>query len=233
MKGKLILEDGTVFRGQLFGGSNANCEGEVVFNTAMAGYIETFTDPSYYGQGIVMTYPLIGNYGVMNEDGESEKIWAKAILKANNSNEIVDIDEFVTHEVSAKDSRSFVFGILMNNLVLQHDLGYKTNLITDSKDENGTEVPGNYKGEKLYDLAKDTFGKDQFDYFVVDKKDDILLKDVDLFDTRFEYASIVADAVDFFNNCFDRFDEDNEDDSQQIIRSSKKKSKKKNHKKHH
>ena len=53
---------------------------EVVFNTSMAGYIETFTDPSYCGQGIVMTYPLIGNYGVIPEDYESEKIWAKAVF---------------------------------------------------------------------------------------------------------------------------------------------------------
>ncbi|MFA6571066.1 MAG: carbamoyl phosphate synthase small subunit, partial [Bacteroidota bacterium] len=62
-KSKLILEDGTVFEGQSFGyeGSSA---GEVVFNTAMTGYPESLSDPSYKGQLLVLTYPLIGNYGV-------------------------------------------------------------------------------------------------------------------------------------------------------------------------
>ena len=79
MKGYLVLENGEVFEGERIG-STKDTTCEVVFNTGMAGYIETFTDPSYYGQGIVMTYPLIGNYGIINEDGESEKIWAKAIF---------------------------------------------------------------------------------------------------------------------------------------------------------
>lgn len=79
MKGYLVLENGEIFEGERFGIiQDVTCE--VVFNTGMVGYIETFTDPSYYGQGIVMTYPLIGNYGVIPEDGESEKIWAKAIF---------------------------------------------------------------------------------------------------------------------------------------------------------
>ena len=79
MKGKLILEDGTIFEGKAFGYLQDGI-GEVVFNTSMVGYIETFTDPSYLGQGIVMTYPLIGNYGVMPEDYESDRIYAKAIF---------------------------------------------------------------------------------------------------------------------------------------------------------
>ena len=60
---KLYLEDGSVFRGRGFGAAG-NVAGEVVFNTGMAGYIETLTDPSYRGQILVLTYPLIGNYGV-------------------------------------------------------------------------------------------------------------------------------------------------------------------------
>ena len=61
-------------------GYNVDTACEVVFNTGMVGYIETFTDPSYAGQGIVMTYPLIGNYGIIPEDTESDKIWAKAVF---------------------------------------------------------------------------------------------------------------------------------------------------------
>jgi len=79
MLGYLVLENGDIFEGERIGHIvDAACE--VVFNTGMAGYIETFTDPSYAGQGIVMTYPLIGNYGVIPEDFESEKIYAKAIF---------------------------------------------------------------------------------------------------------------------------------------------------------
>ena len=73
MRGYLVLENGEIFEGERFG-TNKNTVCEVVFNTAMAGYIETFTDPSYAGQGIVMTYPLIGNYGVIPEDEESDRI---------------------------------------------------------------------------------------------------------------------------------------------------------------
>jgi carbamoyl-phosphate synthase small subunit len=60
---KLVLDDGTVFEGDTFGSMRAVC-GEVVFNTGMTGYMETLTDPSYAGQILVLTYPLVGNYGV-------------------------------------------------------------------------------------------------------------------------------------------------------------------------
>lgn len=80
MIGYLVLENGEIFEGERFGATNVDTACEVVFNTGMAGYLETFTDPSYAGQGIVMTYPLIGNYGVIPEDFESEQIWAKAVF---------------------------------------------------------------------------------------------------------------------------------------------------------
>ena len=80
MVGYLLLENGEIWEGERIGATNVDTACEVVFNTAMAGYLETFTDPSYAGQGIVMTYPLIGNYGVIPEDFESEKIWAKAVF---------------------------------------------------------------------------------------------------------------------------------------------------------
>ena len=65
----LTLADGTMYEGEAFGAMNDSI-GEVVFNTGMTGYQEAFTDPSYYGQIIMMTYPLIGNYGVNWEDPE-------------------------------------------------------------------------------------------------------------------------------------------------------------------
>ena len=78
-KALIALEDGTIFNGRSFTG---NCEvsGEVVFNTSMTGYQEILTDPSYCGQMVTMTYPLIGNYGINFEDIESERIQVKALL---------------------------------------------------------------------------------------------------------------------------------------------------------
>src|SRR5215204_6553114 len=69
---KLALEDGTVFTGRAFGAAGTT-EGEVVFNTSMTGYQEILTDPSYAGQIVTMTYPLIGNYGINRQDVESKK----------------------------------------------------------------------------------------------------------------------------------------------------------------
>jgi carbamoyl-phosphate synthase small subunit len=69
---KLALEDGSVFTGRAFGASGTS-EGEVVFNTSMTGYQEILTDPSYKGQIVTMTYPLIGNYGINHEDVESKR----------------------------------------------------------------------------------------------------------------------------------------------------------------
>ena len=79
MKAALILANGSVFRGESIG-STADCVCEMVFNTSMTGYQEILTDPSYAGQGIVMSYPLIGNYGVNQEDNESQRPWGAAFV---------------------------------------------------------------------------------------------------------------------------------------------------------
>ena len=75
MKAYLVLANGMVFEGENFGAAGTSV-GEVVFNTGMVGYEETLTDPSYYGQIITQTYPLVGNYGVNGEDAESCRIHA-------------------------------------------------------------------------------------------------------------------------------------------------------------
>ncbi len=79
IKALLALEDGTTFPGRSFTGQ-AESVGEVVFNTSMSGYQEILTDPSYCGQMVTMTYPLMGNYGVNEEDVESDRIQVKALL---------------------------------------------------------------------------------------------------------------------------------------------------------
>jgi carbamoyl-phosphate synthase small subunit len=79
MKGKLILENGIIFEGNIFGYLEESV-GEVVFNTGMTGYQEIITDPSYYGQIVTMTYPLIGNYGINLEDVESKSPKVKGFI---------------------------------------------------------------------------------------------------------------------------------------------------------
>jgi carbamoyl-phosphate synthase small subunit len=79
IKALLALEDGTLFKGRSFTGP-CDAVGEVVFNTSMSGYQEILTDPSYSGQMVTMTYPLIGSYGINDEDIESEKIQVKALI---------------------------------------------------------------------------------------------------------------------------------------------------------
>ena len=79
MKAFLILEDGTVFTGQSIGAPREVIS-EIVFNTSMTGYLEVLTDPSYAGQAVVMTYPLIGNYGICYEDMESDRPWLDAFI---------------------------------------------------------------------------------------------------------------------------------------------------------
>ncbi|MFI5237722.1 MAG: glutamine-hydrolyzing carbamoyl-phosphate synthase small subunit [Ignavibacteriales bacterium] len=93
-KAKLILEDGSTFEGISFG-YDGNTNGEVVFNTGMVGYPETLTDPSYRGQILVCTFPLIGNYGVpgsessngISKNFESDSIQIRALIVSNYSNE--------------------------------------------------------------------------------------------------------------------------------------------------
>jgi carbamoyl-phosphate synthase small subunit len=83
MDAVLLLEDGTVFKGRSFGAKGTKC-GEVVFNTAMTGYQEILTDPSYYEQIVTMTYPLIGNYGTNTLDVESRRIFASGFVVKEN-----------------------------------------------------------------------------------------------------------------------------------------------------
>lgn len=88
MKAFLILEDGSIFEGKSFG-STRDMISEIVFNTSMTGYLEVLTDPSYAGQAVAMTYPLIGNYGVCYEDMESLNSW---------------VDGYIVREIAKKPS---------------------------------------------------------------------------------------------------------------------------------
>lgn len=103
MKAFLILEDGTVFTG-IHIGAEKDIVSEIVFNTSMAGYLEVLTDPSYAGQAVCMTYPLIGNYGVCKEDMESRRAWPDGFIVrelsrvASNFRKDITIQEFLKEQ---------------------------------------------------------------------------------------------------------------------------------------
>lgn len=96
----LALEDGRVFKGTAFGAPGERA-GEVVFNTSMAGYQEVLTDPSYKGQIVAMTYPLIGNYGINDEDSESRRTWLEGFV-------VRELSEVRSNWRSSKDLDAFL-----------------------------------------------------------------------------------------------------------------------------
>ena len=102
-KAVLILADGTTFEGKSIGAEGKTI-GETVFTTGMTGYIETLTDPSYYGQIVTQTFPLIGNYGLNSEDFESKKSWVRGYIvreiceKASNFRNEENLNSFLKKE---------------------------------------------------------------------------------------------------------------------------------------
>src|SRR5881409_3957414 len=110
MRGTLVVEDGTTAEGVFFG-SNRRVYGELVFNTNMTGYCEALTDPSYRGQILMMTYPLIGNYGVDPSTAESRRIQVtgyvvrEACRVPSHPTSNMGLDAFLQrHEVPGIDS---------------------------------------------------------------------------------------------------------------------------------
>lgn len=125
IKAFLILEDGHVFEGTSIG-SKREVISEIVFNTSMTGYLEVLTDPSYAGQAVVMTYPLIGNYGICFHDMESQRPWP---------------DGYIVRELSRMPSNFRCEGSIQNFLE-KHDIpgiaGIDTRALTKLLREKGT-----------------------------------------------------------------------------------------------
>lgn len=135
MKGYLILENGEIFEGERIG-YNKDTICEVVFNTSMTGYLEVFTDPSYAGQGVVMTYPLIGNYGLTKEDQESRKSWQEAVF----------VHEIAEIESNFRSTMNIIDFLIENEVPgLQ---GINTRKLTKVLRENGT-----MKGKLTNDIS--------------------------------------------------------------------------------
>ena len=139
MKAFLILEDGTVFSGTSIG-SRREVISEIVFNTSMTGYLEVLTDPSYAGQAVVMTYPLIGNYGI-TPDMESERPWP---------------DGYIVRELSRMPSNFRCTGTIQDFLK-KHDIpgisGIDTRALTKILREKGT-MNGMITTNADYDLKE-------------------------------------------------------------------------------
>ncbi len=156
----LVLQDGTVFEGYAFG-SDKSSIGELIFNTNMVGYIETLTDPVYYGQIVIMTFPMIGNYGIIEADfiGEPKlngfvvREWCEA---PSNFRCEGDIDTFLKeHDVPG------IYGVDTREL---------TNIIRSSGTVNAVicdEIPASLedvKNYKIVDAVKNTAAKNKTEY---------------------------------------------------------------------
>ena len=139
MNAYLILEDGTVFTGKSIG-SKKEVISEIVFNTSMTGYLEVLTDPSYAGQAVVMTYPLIGNYGICNQDKEAKKS---------------NTDAFIVRELARLGS-NFRKEESIQQFLVEQDIpgieGIDTRALTKRLREKGT-MNGMITTEKPEDLS--------------------------------------------------------------------------------
>lgn len=137
-KAYLILEDGTVLEGKSFG-AKREVISEIVFNTSMTGYLEVLTDPSYAGQAVTMTYPLIGNYGIAKEDMESGRGWP---------------DGFIVREIARMPS-NFRSEDSIEHFLEENDIpgiyGIDTRALTKILREKGT-MNGMITTEEQYDL---------------------------------------------------------------------------------
>lgn len=171
MSAYLVLEDGTIYEG-IAKGAFKETVCEIVFNTSMTGYLEILTDPSYAGQGIVMTYPMIGNYGICREDFESSKLQPSA---------------FIVHELCDTPS-NFRCDMSLEDLLVEFNIpclsGVDTRSIVKRLRESGTmrgvitedisdmprlfKIIKNFKQEKLVESVstteKEVIGKDNNGY---------------------------------------------------------------------
>lgn len=151
MKGKLVLANGCVFKGELL--SSDIAVGEVVFNTGMTGYQEVLTDPSYAGQIITLTYPLIGNYGTLKDIEQSRQMYCNG---------------FVISELCEEESNWQMDGALSSYLKAQHmpclynvDTRAITRAIRSQGVMKGVIVPADYTEAQCEELLKAELPRDQ------------------------------------------------------------------------
>mgnify|MGYP002674966684 FL=1 len=165
-KAYLLLADGTVFEGQSFGAKGTTI-GEVVFTTGVTAYQETLTDPSYYGQIVTQTFPLIGNYGVNDEDYESSQSYVKGYIvrewcnAPSNFRMTGDINEFLVKNniigIHSIDTRSLTRII--------REVGVMNGVITtENVYEKKAELLEQIKAYEIRDAVKTVTCKERFVY---------------------------------------------------------------------
>ena len=147
MKAYLILEDGSVYEGENVGACR-EAVSEIVFNTSMTGYLEVMTDPSYAGQAVVMTYPLIGNYGICYEDMESYRPWIDGLI-------VRELSEVASNFRNEDSIQNF---LIKNNIPCI--CGIDTRDLTKRLREHGTmngfiTVDGSFVVEKILQRIKE------------------------------------------------------------------------------
>ena len=142
MKAYLILEDGSMYEGKSVG-AEKSVVSEIVFNTSMTGYLEVLTDPSYAGQAVVMTYPLIGNYGICYDDKESKRPWVDAFI-------VRELSEFASNFRNEDSIQNF---LKSNNIPCIS--GIDTRDLTKRLREYGT-MNGMIVCESSFDMAQIT-----------------------------------------------------------------------------
>ena len=147
MKAYLILEDGSVYEGENVGACR-EAVSEIVFNTSMTGYLEVMTDPSYAGQAVVMTYPLIGNYGICYEDMESDRPWIDGLI-------VRELSEVASNFRNEDSIQNF---LIKNNIPCI--CGIDTRDLTKRLREHGTmngfiTVDGSFVVEKILQRIKE------------------------------------------------------------------------------
>lgn len=157
MKAYLILEDGQVFEGVHFG-AQKEVISEFVFNTSMTGYLEVLTDPSYAGQSVVMTYPLIGNYGVCLDDQESHKPFVEGFVVnelarlGSNFRKNIDLEDYLIQcgipGIQGVDTR-YITKIIRNK-------GCMNGMITTHKYDNLSEVIDKIKAFRVKGVVEAT-----------------------------------------------------------------------------
>jgi carbamoyl-phosphate synthase small subunit len=169
MKAFLILEDGTVFMGKSIGSTRDRIS-EIVFNTSMTGYLEVLTDPSYAGQAVVMTYPLIGNYGICYEDMESTKPW---------------VDGYIVREIARRPS-NFRSEKTIEEFLKENDIpgieGIDTRSLTKILREKGTmngiiTTHENFDLQKVIDKLKNHRSSNAVNLVTCKEKETLLSKD--------------------------------------------------------
>ncbi len=174
-KAILVLEDGRTFRGQSFG-AEGETFGEMVFNTSMTGYQEILTDPSYAGQIVCMTYPLIGNYGVNEEDVESKRPWVEGFVIRESSPIVSNwrstesLDSYLKRNkivgIERIDTRALVRHIrdkgAMRAVISSVDLDEKSLLekVLQSPEMKDRELASKVTTDKFFEIPAE--GKEQF-----------------------------------------------------------------------